>query len=101
MDEVAEGELMIRLGLGVDGVQPFKRTSQRSSHTYWPVVLTNCSLPPWVRNRPGAMMLVGLIPGPSVTQIASFLEPIVDELHHNYVQPWEIDGGLLVLPYHE
>lgn len=60
-----------------DGVEVFK---QRRSHTVWPLVLVNLSLPPAERVLKHNVLLVGVIPGPTAPDdLHSFLFPMICE----------------------
>lgn len=79
-------ERNIRLGLAVDGVNPF--SNQSLSHSTWPVVLLNYNLPPWLVTKRFFLMLALLIPGKeSVTSenVDVYLAPLIEELQ----QLWE------------
>ncbi|KAL3691388.1 hypothetical protein R1sor_005039 [Riccia sorocarpa] len=52
-----------------------------SSHSTWPVVLTNYNVPPWLASKKGFLLLALIIPGPKkVRNIDIYLEPLVEEL---------------------
>ncbi|KAL3681584.1 hypothetical protein R1sor_024540 [Riccia sorocarpa] len=52
-----------------------------SSHSTWPVVLTNYNVPPWLASKKGFLLLALIIPGPKkVKNIDIYLEPLVEEL---------------------
>ena len=71
----------IRLGLGLDGVNPFSYQSNKWST--WPTFLINYKLPPWLETKPFFLMLSLIITGTkSVTSdtINVYLEPLYDEL---------------------
>ncbi|KAL3702571.1 hypothetical protein R1sor_020593 [Riccia sorocarpa] len=52
-----------------------------SSHSTWPVVLTNYNVPPWLASKKGFLLLALIIPGPKkVKNIHIYLEPLVEEL---------------------
>jgi hypothetical protein len=81
----AEGR-NIRLGLALDGVNPF--SNQSLSHSTWPVVLLNYNLPPWLVTKRFFIMLSLIIPGKeSVTSdnIDVYLAPLIEEL----LELWE------------
>lgn len=50
----------VRLGLALDGVNPFGNLS--SCHSTWPVVLLNYNLPPWLVTKRYFLMLAFIIP---------------------------------------
>ena len=71
----------MRLGLALDGVNPF--LDQSTKWSTWPVFLINYSLPPWLATKPFFLMLSLIIPGKkSVTSytINVYLDPLFDEL---------------------
>lgn len=71
----------IRLGLALDGVNPF--SDQSTKWSTWPVFLINYNLPPWLATKPFFLMLSLIIPRKkSVTSkiIDAYLEPLYDEL---------------------
>ena len=91
--EFAKKERNVRLGLALDGVNPFR--NQSLSHSTWPVVMLNYNLPPWLVTKNFFMMLTLLIPGKeSVTDknVDVYLAPLIKELQ----QLWEgidcVDG---------
>ncbi len=92
--EFAKEERNVRLGLALDGVNPFR--NQSLSHSTWPVVMLNYNLPPWLVTKNFFMMLTLLIPGKeSVTEknVDVYLAPLMEELQ----QLWEgtdcVDGS--------
>ena len=71
----------IRLGLALDGVNPFSKQSTKWST--WPVFLINYNLPPCLKTKSFFLMLSLILPGKkSVTSdtIDVYLEPLFDEL---------------------
>lgn len=71
----------IRMGMALDGVNPFG--NQSLSHSTWPVLLVNYNLPAWLVMKPFFIMLALLIPGKeSVTSenIDVYLTPLIEEL---------------------
>lgn len=52
----------VRLGLAIDGVNPY--TSLGSQWSTWPVMIVNYNLPPWLATKKFFLMLSLLIPGP-------------------------------------
>ena len=50
----------IRLGLALDGVNPF--SDQSIKWSAWPVFLINYNLPPWLETKPFFLMLSLIIP---------------------------------------
>ncbi|XP_076936560.1 uncharacterized protein LOC143603730 [Bidens hawaiensis] len=72
----------VRLGLAVDGFNPFGNMSL--AYSTWPVVLTTYNLPPWLCMKESSFMLSLLIPGPKSPgkDMDVFLKPLVCELKH-------------------
>lgn len=69
----------LRLGLGMDGVNPFGLKS--SSYSIWPVVLVNYNLPPHMAMKKGHVMLALLVPGKyKVKNMDVYLQPLIEEL---------------------
>ena len=69
----------LRLGLGMNGVNPFGLKS--TAYSVWPVVLVNYNLPPSMAIKKGHLMLSLLIPGKhKVKHMDVYLEPLIDEL---------------------
>lgn len=69
----------IRLGLAMDGVNPFGLRS--SSWSTWPVCLVNYNLPPWMAIKKGHLLLSLIVPGKyKVKNMDVYLAPLVDEL---------------------
>lgn len=67
----------VRLGLAIDGVNPY--SDLRSVWSTWPVVLVNYNLPPWLATKNFFLMLSLLIPGPkqvSANKIDIYLQVI-------------------------
>ncbi|KAL3692888.1 hypothetical protein R1sor_006539 [Riccia sorocarpa] len=50
----------LRFGLASDGVSQYGVKS--SSHSTWPVVLTNYNVPPWLASKKGFLLLALIIP---------------------------------------
>jgi hypothetical protein len=76
--EFGDESRYLRLGLGIDGVNPFGFRS--SSYSGWPVVLVNYNLPPHMAIKMGHIMLT-LIPGKyKVANMDVYLAPLVEEL---------------------
>lgn len=79
-------ERNVRLGLALDGVNPF--SNQSLSHSTWPVVLLNYNLPPWLVTKRFFLMLALLIPGKESVKsenVDVYLAPLIEELQ----QLWE------------
>jgi hypothetical protein len=71
----------IRMGLALDGVNPF--SNQSLNHSMWPVVLLNYNLPPWLVTKRFFLMLALIIPGQeSVTSenIDVYLALLIEDL---------------------
>lgn len=71
----------VKLGLALDGMNPFAEKSTR--HSTWPVFLLNYNLPGWMVTKRFFVMLSLLIPGKESVKsgnIDVYLEPLVDEL---------------------
>ncbi|GKD98422.1 hypothetical protein Tco_1382319 [Tanacetum coccineum] len=70
----------VRLGLAVDGFNPFGNLSQ--SYSMWLVILTTYNLPPWLCMKDSSLMLTLLIPGPKSPgkDIDVYLRPLIDDL---------------------
>ena len=71
----------VKLGLALDGMNPFADKSTR--HSTWPVFLVNYNLPGWMVTKRFFVMLSLLIPGKESVKSANvdvYLEPLVDEL---------------------
>ncbi|XP_028126746.1 uncharacterized protein LOC114323365 [Camellia sinensis] len=71
----------VRLGLAVDGFNPFRNMS--NSYSLWPVVLIPYNLPPWLVMKDPFLMMSLLIPGESQPgiDIDVYMRPLVDELN--------------------
>ena len=70
----------VRLGLAVDGFNPFGNMS--NSYSMWPVILVPYNLPPWLAMKDSFFMLTLLIPGDKQLgiDIDVYMRPMVDEL---------------------
>ena len=69
----------LRLGLGMDGVNPFGLRS--STYSVWPILLVNYNLPPHLAIKKGHAMLSLLVPGKhKVKNMDVYLEPLIEEL---------------------
>ncbi|XP_028084685.1 uncharacterized protein LOC114285803 [Camellia sinensis] len=79
----------VRLGLAVDGFNPFGNIS--NSYSLWPAVLIPYNLPPWLVMKDPFLMMSLLILGESQPgiDIDVYLRPLVDELN----ELWE-NGAL-------
>ncbi len=79
--EFASEDRNIRLGLALDGVNPY--SNQSLSHSTWPVILLNYNLPPWLVTKRFFLMLVLLIPGKETVtseNIDVYLAPHIEGL---------------------
>jgi len=71
----------VKLGLALDGMNPFANKSTK--HSTWPVFLLNYNLPGWMVTKRFFVMLSLLIPGKESVKSANidvYMEPLVDEL---------------------
>lgn len=69
----------IRLGLGSDGINPFK--TMKSKYSIWPVVLMNYNIPPWLAMKKNHLFLSLIIPGPKQAKVPDvYLDLVVKEL---------------------
>lgn len=70
----------LRLGLAIDGFNPFGDLSSR--YSCWPVILVNYNLPPLLCMAKENLMLALLIPGPKQpgNDIDVYMEPLVEDL---------------------
>nr|XP_033514427.1 uncharacterized protein LOC117279086 [Nicotiana tomentosiformis] len=70
----------IRLGLAIDGFQPFENS--KTPYSIWPVVLIPYNLPPWLCMKKENFILSMLIPGPESPgdAIDVYLQPLIEEL---------------------
>ena len=69
----------LRLGLAMDGVNPFGVRS--TSWSTWPVCLVNYNLPPWLAIKRGHLLLSFIVPGKhTVKNMDVYLAPLIDEL---------------------
>ncbi|NAW06103.1 hypothetical protein FGF99_24590, partial [Salmonella sp. gx-f8] len=70
----------VRLGLAVDGFNPFKIMS--TSYSTWPVVLVPYNLPPWICMKQSSLILSMIIPGEKGpgNDIDIYLQPLIKEL---------------------
>ena len=58
----------VRLGLAVDGFNPFGIMS--TNHSTWPVMLVPYNLPPWLCMKQSSLILSLVIPDPTLPGIA-------------------------------
>nr|GEY11195.1 hypothetical protein [Tanacetum cinerariifolium] len=77
----------VRLGLAVDGFNPYGNLSQ--SYSMWPVILTTYNTPLWICLKESSFMLTLLIPGPKLPgkDIDVYLQPLVEELKTLWKKP--------------
>lgn len=71
----------LRMGLALDGVNPY--SLQSSKHSVWPVMMVFYNLPPYLATKRFFISLTMIIPGPkfpSEHTIDVFLQPLVHEL---------------------
>ena len=71
----------IRMGLVLDGVNPYNL--QSSKHSVWPVLMVFYNLPPYLVTKRFFISLTMIIPGPnspSADSIDTFMQPLVHEL---------------------
>ena len=70
----------IRLGLAIDGFNPFGKMN--ASYSMWPVFVVPYNFPPWVCVEQYNLMMGLLISGPECPgkDMDVFLEPLVEEL---------------------
>ncbi|XP_024200276.1 uncharacterized protein LOC112203559 [Rosa chinensis] len=76
----------LRLGLSLDGFNPFGDFSSR--YSYWPVILMTYNLPPSLCMSKENMMLTLLIPGPKQlgNDIDVYLQPLIEDLKELWVR---------------
>jgi len=70
----------LRLGLSIDGMNPF--SIQNISYSIWPVLLVNYNMSPTMCMKEKNIMLSLLIPGPTApsNNIDVYLAPLIDDL---------------------
>jgi hypothetical protein len=82
VDRSFGGEIRnLRLGLSLDGVNPFPHAN--TTHSTWPMLLMIYNLPPHLVTKKFFLQLCILISGkdsPSQENIGVFLRPLLDEL---------------------
>ena len=82
----------VKLGLVLDGMNPFADKSTR--HSTWPVFLVNYNLPGWMVTKWFFVMLSLLIPGKESVKsenIDVYLQPLVNELLVLWDGVWAVD----------
>ena len=90
----AEDGRNVRLGLALDGVNPFR--NQSLSHSTWPVVMLNYNLPPWLVTKNFFMMLALIIPGKESVKdrnVDVYLAPLIEELQELWKGVNCVDGS--------
>lgn len=70
----------VRLGLAIDGFNPFR--TMNLSHSTWPVVIMIYNLSSWNCTKPEYRLLSSIIPGPKEPgqDIDIYLHPLIEEL---------------------
>ena len=69
----------IRLSIAMDGVNPY--SLQNTNYFFWPVVVINNNIPPWLFVKNGNIMLALIVPCRiQVKNMDVYLQPLVDEL---------------------
>jgi hypothetical protein len=71
----------VRLGMAMDGVNPYGNNS--SSHSTWPIVLVNYNLPPWMSIKAVHIMLCAIVPG---TNSKCFIIVSFWKVKHSFVK---------------
>ena len=71
----------VKLGLCIDGFQPFGQSRQQ--YSCWPIVVTMYNLPPWLCMKDTSMFLIILVPGPRnlKDKLDVYLQPLIHELN--------------------
>ncbi|XP_020961147.1 uncharacterized protein LOC110263725 [Arachis ipaensis] len=79
-DRFTEDPRNVRLGLAVDGFNPFG--AMRTNYSVWPVVLIPYNRPPWECMKPTSLILSMIIPGEKMPEnnIDVYLQPLIKEL---------------------
>nr|GEW24184.1 hypothetical protein [Tanacetum cinerariifolium] len=78
----------VRLGLVVDGFNPFGNLSQ--AYSMWPVILTTYNLPSWLCMKESSFMLTLLIPGPK--SLGKDIDSIIDFPAQSSLSWWSRQG---------
>ncbi|RYA73316.1 hypothetical protein DD595_25115 [Enterobacter cloacae complex sp. 4DZ3-17B2] len=74
----------LRLGLAMDGVNPFGQRS--TSYSVWPVVIVNYNIPPWLTTKKGHLWLSLIVPGRyKVGNMDVYLRPLLEELQQLWI----------------
>ena len=82
----------VRMGLSLDGVNPY--SLQSSKHSVWPLMVVLYNLPPYLVTKRFFICLTMIIPGPkspSEDTIDVFLQPLVHELKKLWVGVRAVD----------
>jgi hypothetical protein len=90
----AKEERNVRLGLALDGVNPFK--NQSLSHSTWPVIMLNYNLPPWLVTKNFFIMLALIIPGKESVRdknVDVYMAPLIEELQELWTGIDCLDGS--------
>jgi hypothetical protein len=78
------------LMLAADGYLAFGKRPPRQAdpeaqrgagQSIWPITVTITNLPPWIRTKPGALLLVALPDMEHFHDLSPWLEPLIDELN--------------------
>ncbi|XP_010419027.1 PREDICTED: uncharacterized protein LOC104704679 [Camelina sativa] len=80
----------LRLGISIDGMNPF--SMQNTNHSTWPVLLVNYNSPPTMCMKAENIMLTLLIPGPTAPRnnIDVYLAPLIDDLKDLWAEGIEV-----------
>lgn len=77
--EFASEARNLRLGLAMDGINPFGQRS--TSYSVWPVVIVNYNIPPWLTTKKGHLWVSLIVPGRyKVKNMDVYLRPLLEEL---------------------
>jgi hypothetical protein len=90
-----EEDRNIRLGLAIDGVNPYRVKS--SSWSSWPVCLLNYNVPSWFTTKKHFIMLFMIIPGKESVTFETFdvyLQPLIEVLQSFWEEGvWTYDAA--------
>ena len=86
----------VRLGLAIDGFNPFGTIS--NNYSMWHVILMPYNMPPWKCMKESFFMMSLLIPGPQAPgkEMDIYLSPLIDELKdlwHDRVHTFDMSNG--------
>ena len=86
----------VRLGLAIDGFNPFGTMS--NNYSMWPIVLVPYNVPPWKCMKESLFMMSLLISGPHALSkhMDIYLHPLIDELkelRHDGIQKFDMSSG--------